>query len=198
MISTSASVASLMKFSTANSRFLSTRLLRCSSIQSKLNEPSPAVPDVQGPPAPLQGNVHRHRTTLDIHYSAFTAPEWYLSVQLPGPTLTGLLHTQETNMMARLYAILLALLASISLAIFPVIANVCRFPLRGGCCLSPLVLHLFGCGTLAVNSWGLCACLYRCFAYWGEGSYGCGEYRDYNWAFSLTNCLVFVSGNEER
>jgi hypothetical protein len=56
-------------------------------------------------------------------YSAFTAPEWYLSSQLPGPTLTGLLHTQETNMMVRLYGVLLALLASISLAIFPVIAN---------------------------------------------------------------------------
>jgi len=56
-------------------------------------------------------------------YSAFTAPEWFLASQLPGPTLTGLLHTQETNMMVRLYGVLLACLASVSLAVFPVIAN---------------------------------------------------------------------------
>jgi len=56
-------------------------------------------------------------------YSAFTAPEWFLASQLPGPTLTGLLHTQETNMMVRLYGVLLICLASVSLAIFPVIEN---------------------------------------------------------------------------
>lgn len=56
-------------------------------------------------------------------YSAFTAPEWYLASQLPGPTVTGLLHTQETNMIVRLYGVLLACLASVSLAIFPIIEN---------------------------------------------------------------------------
>lgn len=56
-------------------------------------------------------------------WSAFTAPEWYLASQLPGPTITGLLHTQETNMLVRLYGVLLICLASVSLAVFPVIAN---------------------------------------------------------------------------
>src|SRR5947199_3702176 len=61
--------------------------------------------------------------TYSAAYSAFASPEWYLASQLPGPTVTGLLHTTETNMAIRLYGVLLALLASISLAIFPVIAG---------------------------------------------------------------------------
>ena len=56
-------------------------------------------------------------------YSAFISPEWYLASQIPGPTISGLLHTNETNMAIRLYGVLLTLLAMLSLAIFPVIAN---------------------------------------------------------------------------
>ena len=56
-------------------------------------------------------------------YSAFVSPEWYLASQIPGPTVSGLLHTIETIMAIRLYGVLLALLASISLAVFPVVSG---------------------------------------------------------------------------
>jgi len=61
--------------------------------------------------------------TLLGAYSAFTAPEWYLTSLLPGPTVSGLLHTTETIFAIRLYGVLLMLLASISLAVLPVVAN---------------------------------------------------------------------------
>lgn len=61
--------------------------------------------------------------TFAAAYSAFKSPEWYLASQIPGPTVSGLLHTNETNMAIRLYGVLLTLLPMISLAIFPVIAN---------------------------------------------------------------------------
>ena len=61
--------------------------------------------------------------TLLAAYSAFSAPEWYLSSLLPGPTVSGLLHTTETIFAIRLYGVLLMLLALISLAVFPVVAN---------------------------------------------------------------------------
>jgi hypothetical protein len=56
-------------------------------------------------------------------YSAFAAPEWYLASLIPGNSDSGLLHTIETTMAIRLYGVLLFLLASISLAVFPVVAN---------------------------------------------------------------------------
>jgi hypothetical protein len=56
-------------------------------------------------------------------FSAYSQPEWLISNLFPGPTVSGLLHTQETNLMARMWAVLLLLLALISLAIFPVIQN---------------------------------------------------------------------------
>ena len=61
--------------------------------------------------------------TLAGAYSAFSSPEWYLAGLIPGPTVSGLLHTKETNMAIQLYGVLLTLLALISLAIFPVIAE---------------------------------------------------------------------------
>jgi hypothetical protein len=61
--------------------------------------------------------------TLLGAYSAFAAPEWYLTSLLPGPTVSGLLHTTETIFAIRLYGVLLMLLALISLAVFPVVAN---------------------------------------------------------------------------
>jgi hypothetical protein len=57
--------------------------------------------------------------TIAGAYSCFVSPEWYLSSLTPGPTMSGLLHTNETNMAIRLYGVLLLLLASISLAVFP-------------------------------------------------------------------------------
>jgi hypothetical protein len=61
--------------------------------------------------------------TLGGAYSAFTTPEWYLTNLTPGPTITGLLHTTETNMAIRLYGVLLFLLAIISISIFSLIAS---------------------------------------------------------------------------
>ena len=61
--------------------------------------------------------------TLAGAYSAISTPEWYLSSLIPGPTVTGLLHTTETNMAIRLMGVLLILLALISLAVFPVIQS---------------------------------------------------------------------------
>jgi hypothetical protein len=61
--------------------------------------------------------------TLAGSYSALTTPEWYLTNLLPGPTLTGLLHTNETNMAIRLYGVLLFLIATISISIFSLIAS---------------------------------------------------------------------------
>jgi len=56
-------------------------------------------------------------------YSTFISPEWFLASLIPGPTVSGLLHTNETNMAIRLYGVLLTVLPMISLAIFPLIAN---------------------------------------------------------------------------
>ena len=61
--------------------------------------------------------------TLAGAYSAFVSPEWYLASQIPGPTVSGLLHTIETVMAIRLYGVLLTLLATISWAVFPVVAK---------------------------------------------------------------------------
>ena len=61
--------------------------------------------------------------TLAGAYSAFVSPEWYLASQVPGPTVSGLLHTIETIMAIRLYGVLLTVLAMVSLAVFPVIAR---------------------------------------------------------------------------
>jgi hypothetical protein len=59
--------------------------------------------------------------TIAGAYSCFSSPEWYLASLIPGPTVSGLLHTNETAMAVRLYGVLLLLLAMISLAVFPVI-----------------------------------------------------------------------------
>ena len=61
--------------------------------------------------------------TILAAYSAFTSPEWYLSSLVPGPTVTGLLHTKETNMAMNLYSVVLLLLAMISLSVLPAIAK---------------------------------------------------------------------------
>lgn len=61
--------------------------------------------------------------SLMAAYSAFVQPEWCLSNLFPGPTVSGLLHTQETNLIVRLWGVLLLLLAMISLTIFPLICN---------------------------------------------------------------------------
>jgi hypothetical protein len=61
--------------------------------------------------------------TFAAAYSAFVAPEWYLARLIPGESDSGLLHTIETTMAMRLYGVLLALLAMVSLAVFPVVAN---------------------------------------------------------------------------
>jgi hypothetical protein len=109
-------------------------------------------------------------------WSAFTAPEWYLASQLPGPTITGLLHTQETNMLVRLYGVLLVCLASVSLAVFPVIANNTD---RLSFSIARRLLFVLA-GELFVFfgancSWGCRSSLYCWVTYWGEGAYGCGE-----------------------
>ena len=62
-------------------------------------------------------------STFAATYSAFVSPEWYLASQIPGPNVSGLLHTIETNMIVRLYGVVLGLLGLISLAVLPVIAG---------------------------------------------------------------------------
>jgi hypothetical protein len=59
--------------------------------------------------------------TIAASYCCITSPEWYLASLIPGPTVTGLLHTHETNFAVRLYGVVLLLLASLSLAVFSVI-----------------------------------------------------------------------------
>jgi hypothetical protein len=61
--------------------------------------------------------------TFAAAYSTFVSPEWYLASQIPGPNVSGLLHTNETNMIVRLYGVVLGLLGLVSLAILPVIAG---------------------------------------------------------------------------
>jgi hypothetical protein len=61
--------------------------------------------------------------TLVGAYYAFVSPQWYLSSQIPGPTISGLVHTVETNMTVRLYGVLLALIAMNSLLVFPVVSK---------------------------------------------------------------------------
>lgn len=84
---------------------------------------SPAMPKILPLPFKIVFICLEPLATFAGAYSAFVSPEWYLASQIPGPTITGLLHTNETNMAIRLYGVLLALLAMISLAIFPVIAS---------------------------------------------------------------------------
>jgi hypothetical protein len=56
-------------------------------------------------------------------YVAFTTPEWFLTSLVPGPNVSGLLHTKETNMLVGLYGVLLILLTIVYWAIFLPIAN---------------------------------------------------------------------------
>ena len=114
--------------------------------------------------------------TLAGAYCAFKSPEWYLASQIPGPTVSGLLHTNETNMAIRLYGVLLTLLAMFSLAIFPVIANKSdalsfsiarRFIFVLACNVVPC--------ALLINSWRCIACLCCGDTYWREGIEGCME-----------------------
>lgn len=61
--------------------------------------------------------------TLGGAYASYTSPEWFLTRLIPGDTNTGLIHTSETIMAIRLYAVLLFLLAGISISVFSAVGG---------------------------------------------------------------------------
>jgi hypothetical protein len=61
--------------------------------------------------------------TLGGAYASYTSPEWFLARLIPGDTNTGLIHTSETIMAIRLYAVLLFLLAGISISVFTAVGG---------------------------------------------------------------------------
>ena len=61
--------------------------------------------------------------TVGGAYASYTSPEWFLTRLIPGDTNTGLIHTSETILAIRLYAVLLLLLAGISISVFTAVGG---------------------------------------------------------------------------
>jgi hypothetical protein len=117
--------------------------------------------------------------TLGGAYASYTSPEWFLARLIPGDTNTGLIHTSETIMAIRLYAVLLFLLAGISISVFSAVGGkedklALSVTRRLLFVLAGISLGSFGSGerTLTLGSGGFGTCLCYGGEYWmgyGEG-----------------------------